>query len=346
MVPKCLAPFPGPKVVSDSKRCKGATQLSWPCRPAAKQGMIAVARASQWAKTKRQRAPPARASIFDEEEEEGSRLTIDKEEGEEKHRVVVLGTGWSAYAFLSGLSPDHYEVIVVSPRNYFLYTPLLPGAASGTVEDRSIVEPIRQPLSKKGFLYYEAECLNVNAENQTILCRAADTELGRDKVPGRSFSIRYDFLVVAVGAVPNTFGIPGVEENAVFFKEMNDAAKLRREVHERLERATLPGTSIEEQKNLLSFIFVGAGPTGVELSAELYDTFTQDVSKLYPPQVMDTISIGIVDLQERVLSAYDERISQYTAQVFRFVVCVVFSFLLFFFWEMEIPCEVKKFATR
>jgi len=64
-------------------------------------------------------------------------------------------------------------VVLVSPRNYFLYTPLLPGAATGAVEPRSIVEPIRRPIAEKGYKYFEASCLSVDASKKSILCRAA-----------------------------------------------------------------------------------------------------------------------------------------------------------------------------
>jgi len=190
-----------------------------------------------------------------------------------------------------------------------VYTPLLPGAASGTVEDRSIIEPIRNPLSKKSFAFYEAYATNVDPRSRLVQCKVPKEILGEQE--DEVFQVRYgappnppptlqtcvtmycslpsiflsmhpfpavnrtDFCVVAVGSVPNTFGVPGVNENAVFFKEIEDAARLRREVNERLERASLPGTADPRKDELLNFVFVGAGPTGIELAAELYDTFTE-----------------------------------------------------------------------
>lgn len=77
------------------------------------------------------------------------RLLGDHGEGEcKKKKVVVLGTGWAGYSFLTYLNNPSYEVHVVSPRNYFLFTPLLPSVTNGTVEARSIVEPIRKLTSK------------------------------------------------------------------------------------------------------------------------------------------------------------------------------------------------------
>ena len=186
-----------------------------------------------------------------------------------KRRVVVLGSGWGAISFVKSLeSNGPYDVTLVSPRNYFLYTPLLPGAATGAVEDRSIVEPIRRPIASKGYRYFEANALSVNLEAKTVRCRGSDHTFQSEEDLAMSqkwkeFDLEYDYLVTAVGAVPNTFGVPGVKEHCMFFKEIVDAARFRREVNERFECATLPGVPRERIKKLLKFVVIGAGPTGL-----------------------------------------------------------------------------------
>ena len=225
---------------------------------------------------------PTRAAIA---EPETTRPPSARASG--RKRVVVLGSGWGAISFVKSLSASApYDVVLVSPRNYFLYTPLLPGAATGAVEERSIVEPIRRPIAEKGYKYFEAACVGVDAETKTITCRAADatfdatvpfsdlatrTEANAMACPWHTFDVEYDYLVTAVGAVPNTFGVKGVEENCLFFKEIADASRFRREVSERFERATLPDVPEERIREILTFVVIGAGPTGVELAAELYD---------------------------------------------------------------------------
>jgi NADH:ubiquinone reductase (non-electrogenic) len=210
----------------------------------------------------------------------------------------------------------------VSPRNYFLYTPLLPGAATGAVEDRSIVEPIRRPIASKGYRYFEANALSVNPEAKTVRCRGSDHTFQSEEDLAMSqkwkeFDLEYDYLVTAVGAVPNTFGVPGVKEHCMFFKEIVDAARFRREVNERFECATLPGVPRERIKKLLKFVVIGAGPTGVELAAELYDYVYQDVAKTFPRRLLDDVSIEIIDLQEKILSTYDRRIAEYATDFFQ-----------------------------
>lgn len=257
--------------------------------------------------------PPAGSKTSDE---------VPANKGIGRKKVVVLGSGWGAISFVKSLQESTpYDVVLVSPRNYFLYTPLLPSAATGAVEERSIVEPIRRSISQKGWKYFEAACIDVDAKAKKITCRAADASFDTNMdglcCPWHTFDIDYDYLVTAVGAVPNTFGVPGVQENCMFFKEMVHASKFRYEVNERFERATLPDVPEDRLKELLTFVIIGAGPTGVELAAELYDMVYEDIARMYPSRLMPFVSIKIVDLQEKILSAYDRRIAEYATDFFQ-----------------------------
>ena len=233
----------------------------------------------------------------------------------EKTRIVVLGSGWGAMSFLKALNETalaKYEVILVSPRNYFVYTPLLPAMCAGTVEERSIVEPVRAVMTNKG-KFFEAKCTEIMPDEKAIVaCFPEDAGF-----PEACFKISYDILVMAVGCVNNTFGIQGVAENTNFFKSVEDAGKLRFRVSECFERAALPQTSEEERRRLLSFVIVGGGPTGVEVAAELRDLIWDDLFKLYPKHVMDNVSIKLIELTDHVLSTYDRAISRYTANIFK-----------------------------
>ena len=184
------------------------------------------------------------------------------------------------------------------------------------------MEPIRTPLSSKGFRFFEAAALRVDPSARTVLCRAADLACENDRTSGatcdlHTFTLPYDYLVLAVGSVPNTFGVPGVEDHAFFFKEIQDAIRFRREASERFERASLPDITPERARELLTFVFVGAGPTGVELAAELHDLVQNDIARLYPASLLQHVSIEIVDLQDFVLSSYDRRIAEYATAQFK-----------------------------
>lgn len=226
-----------------------------------------------------------------------------------KKKVVVLGTGWAGTSFLRNLKNPSYEVQVVSPRNYFAFTPLLPSVTCGTVEARSIVEPIRNIVRKKsvGVQFFEAECIKIDAQNKKVYCRSNQENNLNGK---EEFVVDYDFLVIAMGANVNTFNTPGVVENCHFLKEVEDAQKIRRTVIDCFERASLPTVSDEEKKRILHFAVVGGGPTGVEFAAELHDFVNEDLIKLYPG-VKDIVKITLLEAGDHILNMFDKRITAF-----------------------------------
>ncbi|GKU96560.1 hypothetical protein SLEP1_g9784 [Rubroshorea leprosula] len=230
-----------------------------------------------------------------------------------KKRVLVLGTGWGGTSFLKDLDISSYDVQVVSPRNYFAFTPLLPSVTCGTVEARSIVEPVRNIIKKRNgeIKFYEAECLKIDPANNKVLCRSTVDNL----VGNTEFSLEYDYLVIAVGAQVNTFNTPGVLENCHFLKEVEDAQRIRRTVIDCFEKAVLPGLSEEERRINLHFVIVGGGPTGVEFAAELHDFIQEDLVKLYP-MVKDLVKITVIQSGDHILNMFDERISAFAEQKF------------------------------
>uniref|UniRef100_A0A383VLR6 NADH:ubiquinone reductase (non-electrogenic) n=1 Tax=Tetradesmus obliquus TaxID=3088 RepID=A0A383VLR6_TETOB len=231
----------------------------------------------------------------------------------DKPRVVVLGSGWASACFFKALPKDikeKYEVVMVSPRNYFLYTPLLPAVAVGTMEERSIVEPVRNLVLGKGD-YYEAVCKAIDpVRKELVACFPKDA--GLDEA---CFKIAYDILIIGVGSVNNTFGVKGVAEYCQFFKSIEDANTLRKRISECFERAALPYTPEEERKKLLSFVICGGGPTGVEVAAEIHDFVFNDLKAHYPELLKD-VRIRVIELMDYVLSTYDRKIGEFTHKQF------------------------------
>jgi NADH dehydrogenase FAD-containing subunit len=179
----------------------------------------------------------------------------------EKQRVVVLGSGWASLSFISEVDTDKYDVTVISPQNYFLFTPLLPGVATSHLEFNSIIEPIRkycQRTNSEKIHFFEASCVDIDPKQNSVTC-SVDIS-GTNK----TFPIPYDQLVVAVGAINQTFGIKGVEENCNFLKSLPDAIAIRKKIIDSFELASLSSTSEEEKQKLLNFIVVGGGPAGTE----------------------------------------------------------------------------------
>ncbi|OIV96131.1 hypothetical protein TanjilG_13063 [Lupinus angustifolius] len=233
----------------------------------------------------------------------------------DKKKVVVLGTGWAATSFMKNLNNPKYDVQVVSPRNYFAFTPLLPSVTCGTVEARSIVEPVRNIFPKKNVevQFSEAECIKIDAENKKVYCRS----ISKNNLNGQEeFAVDYDILIISVGANVNTFNTPGVVENCHFLKEVEDAEKIRRTVIDCFERASLPDISEEERKRILHFAIVGGGPTGVEFAAALHDFVNGDLVKLYPG-IKDLVQITLLEAGNHILSMFDKRITAFAEDKFQ-----------------------------
>lgn len=228
--------------------------------------------------------------------------------GAPRKTVVILGSGWGAVSLLKRLDTTVYNVVVVSPRNYFLFTPLLPSAPTGTVELRSIIEPIRSICRRLTgeVVYHEAEATDVDPKKKIVSIKSAD---------GETNEIHYDYLVMAVGAKPNTFGIPGVYENASFLKEVPDSQEIRQKILKNIELAASLPKEDPERKRLLSFVVVGGGPTGVEFAGELQDFVDQDLTKWYPGVAQD-ITVTLVEGLPNILNMFDKELIKYAQDTF------------------------------
>ncbi|CAA6656639.1 unnamed protein product [Spirodela intermedia] len=215
-------------------------------------------------------------------------VTGEQNQAPPKKKVVVLGTGWAGTSFLKNLDSSMYDVHVVSPRNYFAFTPLLPSVTCGTVDARSIVEPVRNIIRKKGggIKFWEAECFKIDPTNKKIYSKA------------------------------NTFNTPGVIEHCHFLKEVEDAQRIRRSVIDCFERASLPNLTDEERKKNLHFVIVGGGPTGVEFAAELHDFVNEDLVKIYP-RVQELAKISVIEAGEHILTMFDKRITEFAEGKFQ-----------------------------
>lgn len=256
------------------------------------------------------------------------------ENGQKKKTIVILGSGWGSISLLKNLDTSLYNVVIVSPRNYFLFTPLLPSCPTGTVETRSIIEPVRTITRKlKGeVIYLEAEATDIDPVERKITIKQSTTvhsgHSGTDTSSSKSTikeyggveeistSLNYDYLVVGVGAQPSTFGIPGVETHSTFLKEISDATSIRRRLMDLIEAANILPKGDEERKRLLSIVVCGGGPTGVEVAGELQDYIDQDLKK-WMPEVSSELKITLVEALPQVLNTFSEKLVEYTQQVFQ-----------------------------
>ncbi|HXR12423.1 MAG TPA: NAD(P)/FAD-dependent oxidoreductase [Gaiellaceae bacterium] len=212
--------------------------------------------------------------------------------------VLVLGGGFAGAYVARLLGPR--GATIVSLENFMLYTPLLPEAASGTIEPRHTVVPLRVMAPHAELLLGRAEA--VDLERRTV---SAETDAGRH-------TVHYEELVVALGAVPRTVPVPGLVEHGLSFKSLADAIDLRNHVLHQLEAADAEDDPAERARRL-SFVFVGAGYAGVEALAELSDLL-DDAARYYPRLRHVPRRWVLVDAAPKILSEIPRRLGAYAAQ--------------------------------
>ncbi|KAK3939896.1 mitochondrial external alternative NADH-ubiquinone oxidoreductase [Diplogelasinospora grovesii] len=231
-----------------------------------------------------------------------------------KKTLLILGSGWGSVSLLKKLDTENYNVVVISPRNYFLFTPLLPSCTTGTIEHRSIMEPIRTILRQKrgSVKYYEAEATSIDYERKLVRVRDESEVRG----VAVETDVPYDMLVIGVGAENATFGIPGVREHSCFLKEIGDAQRIRKRIMDCVETAAFKDQPPEEIDRLLHMVVVGGGPTGVEFAGELQDFFEEDIRKLIP-EISDRFRVTLIEALPNVLPMFSKQLIEYTESTFK-----------------------------
>ena len=222
--------------------------------------------------------------------------------------VVIAGGGFGGlYADrrLERRLPRHSaRILLVTDVNFLLYTPLLPGAAAGSLEPRHVVVPLREELE-----WTEIRMGRVTGADPTL------SELRVRTLDGRDESLRYDQLVVALGSVSRVLPVPGLAEHALGFKGLAEAIALRNSTLWCLEVAESLSDP-EERREYLSFVFVGAGYAGVEGIAELQD-YVADVIDRYPRCRLDGTRWILVEAADRIMQEIPARLADFATRELR-----------------------------
>ena len=190
---------------------------------------------------------------------------------------------------------------IVSPENFMVFAPLLAEAASGTLEPRHVVVPLRQMCRHADLLLGRAVALDAERRRLQV-----ETDEGL-------VWVGYDELVVALGSIARTLPIPGLAEHALGFKDLADAVQLRNHVLRRLELADAASTEAHRRREL-TFVFVGAGYAGVEALAELAD-LVRDALRFYPGLRHEPQHWILVDAAPKILPEIPTRLGEYAAQL-------------------------------
>jgi NADH:ubiquinone reductase (H+-translocating) len=233
--------------------------------------------------------------------------------------IVVLGSGWSAHALLKVADTYKLRIIVVSPSNHFVFTPMLASASVGTVEYRSMTEAVRaaNPMIEN---YIEGIATSVDIVQKHVKIQLNSLLVGLREGDPPEIEIKYDKLIVAVGVKVADKLVPGAYEHCLRLKTCDDARRLRTAIGEALEFASRPDVIDDkllqvmerdrrriERRKRVTFAIVGGGPTGVELAGELTD-FVKDITKprvgAYP-QLRDDIRIVLIHGGKDLVPQFD-----------------------------------------
>lgn len=250
--------------------------------------------------------PIASVLVGDGDEDDGAHGPV-----QDKPRLVIVGGGWGAVSVLQTIHPGDYHVTIVSPDTFTTFTPLLPSAAVGTVSVRSLVESLRKIIAR-----LHGQLINGRAVDLVMSDRLLEVETVSSTGEHRNIYLPYDKLVIAVGSVSSTHGVPGLE-HCFQLKTVADAQAIRRRILDNFETASLPSTSEEERKQLLSFVVCGGGPTGVETAAEIFDLCQEDIINYFPRICRREVSIHVIQSREHILNTYSEAISKFAEDKFK-----------------------------
>ena len=219
---------------------------------------------------------------------------MERSKSRQKPRVVIVGGGYGGvYAGLRlerAARRGEIELSLVSLDNFFLFQPMLAEVVSGSIEPPHIVNPIRRLLRHTRF--HQAEVEAVDLSSRTIVLRYPGGHAQFDSIP-------FDHLILAVGTTADLSRSPGMAEHGFAMKTLGDAFRLRNHVVEVIERAEVE-TVPESKAELLTFVVVGGGYTGVEVAAEI-NSFAREAAKDYPSVDPAAIRVVLVQGRDRIL---------------------------------------------
>ena len=223
-------------------------------------------------------------------------------------RVVVLGGGtvglYSARRLRRRLGKRDAAIVVVDPRPYMTYAPFLPEAAAGSIDPRNVVAPHRRAL--KGVDVLQGHVTQIEHANRRVQITP---------IEGDSYWVTYDHLVVGLGSVARTLPIPGLAEQGIGFKNVEEAIALRNHVLGRIDVASSTWDP-ELRRKMLTFVFVGGGFAGIEALAEVEDMARYAVRK-YKQIEQSELRFVLVEGSRRILPEVNEELGGYTLEQLR-----------------------------
>ncbi|HEY8947083.1 MAG TPA: NAD(P)/FAD-dependent oxidoreductase, partial [Polyangiaceae bacterium] len=228
-------------------------------------------------------------------------------------RVVVVGGGFAGLYATLGLDRalgyhKKLQITVIDRKNYFLFPPLLPSVAVGAIETRQITYPFRRLFEASNVIFKKETVVSIDPERKRIRSRVdvdEDSKSGELRV--RYAETPYDYLVLSPGSTTNTFRTEGVE-HAFFMRELADAIALRNHIIDCFETAARESDP-ELIAEMLRFVVIGAGPTGIEVASEIRDLVDHVLIRHYPEIDRSAVEVIVIDSGQRVLGGWHDRVA-------------------------------------
>lgn len=228
-------------------------------------------------------------------------IVVDEPTRKDLKRVVIIGGGFAGIATARALRRSNAEIVLIDRRNHSIFQPLLYQVATAVLSPADIAAPLRQlEATQPNLLVLMAEVTDINLARRTV---------SASKSGGGVRTIAFDFLVVATGMRPSYFGHDEFARHAPGLKTLTDAEAIRAKILGAFERAAATNNEIERTRQM-TFVLVGAGPTGVELAASLAQlakvTLRGNFRRIDPSHAR----IVLLDAAKRVLPTFAESISR------------------------------------
>ncbi len=211
-------------------------------------------------------------------------------------RVVIIGAGFAGLQIARNIDTQYYQIVLLDRNNYHTFQPLLYQVASAGLEPDSIAYPVRKVLRKKKNTFFRLTQVEHIDFDKAIV----NTSIG---------SLEYDKLVIATGATNNFFGNESIQKYSLPMKTVTDALDLRSKILGNFEKA-LNTMDLAKRKELMNFVIVGAGPTGVELAGALAELKNKILPNDFPDLDLRTMQINLIEAAPKVLSAMGDKSSK------------------------------------
>jgi len=230
--------------------------------------------------------------------------------------MVILGSGFAAIEVLKKLQKEFdtnnsVEITLVSRDNFILFTPMLPEVASGMIETRNIVTPVRSFCKKAKFYQAKVKSIDLNTKKLTLT-----HAIGRQSQPDgwRERVLKYDYLVIALGSENNFFKMSDVQRYSFTMKSIDDAIILRNHIIDVLEQASLEEDNIELRKSLLTFVVAGGGFNGVETVGAINHFIRESIKDYYKNIDISEVRVILIDTNEKLLAEVDEELGEFALE--------------------------------